>query len=188
MQPQASPLTHRWQEVARNTQLHPRPPARSPDTGRLRGEGGSGPPRAGRAAVRAGQPSPPDAAFQGPRAGRLLGCRRCGKSGDRGTRPPAECCRGGASGEAGGWPSVPAAEAHGPGEARPQQLPRPSCARTTVGPETVSLPGRAELRGPHTITTSKTTPHRPVGTESALPRGHGLSPPHGSSSAAGSLL
>lgn len=36
--PEAEPLTHHWQEVAGTARPHPRPPARSPGTGRLQQE------------------------------------------------------------------------------------------------------------------------------------------------------
>lgn len=63
--PGGGPPTHRWREVARKARFHPRPPARSPDTGRLQGKarvraavdslGDLIPLRAGRATV-VGQP------------------------------------------------------------------------------------------------------------------------------------
>lgn len=184
VQPQASPLTHRWQEVARNTQLRPRPPARSPDTGRLWGAGGGAEGRAGQgpqgpAEPRSGRGSPP-LRMQPSRGPRQGGCRGAGAAGRGGTEErglPAECCRGGASGEAGGRPPQPRLMGqwkpdhsncpihHVP---EPQWGQRPSLCLAGLSFADHSPPASGDRVSP---------------AERAW-----LSPPHGSSSAAGSLL
>lgn len=70
--------------------------------------------------------------------------------------PPAERCQGGASSEAG--PLYPQPRLTGPGGGHTAVPALSVMCQSYGGARDVSLPGRAELRGPQSITAPKTTP------------------------------